>query len=162
MSDLIVVMFEKVEEAEEARKSIRKMEKLGKVSLADAEVISKDENGKIVRHGQANSGTKVGALGGGFLGLLLASVFFPLAGIVIGAGLGALLGKAMHLGIDKKFIEEVTESLTPGTSALFVMVKGGDVNMAIAAFRPYEGKILQTTLSDEKVQALEQELKAGD
>jgi len=162
MSDLIVVMFEKVEEAEEARESIRKMEKLGKVSLADAEVISKDENGKIVKHGQADSGTKYGALGGGFLGLLLASIFFPLAGLAIGAGLGALVGKAMHLGIDKKFIEEVTESLTPGTSALFVMVKGGDVNMAIAAFRPYEGKILQTTLSDEQVQALEQELKAGD
>ena len=68
----------------------------------------------------------------------------------------------MHLGVDKKFIDEVTESLTPGMSALFVMVKGGDVNMAIAAFRPYDGKILQTTLSEEKVAALEQELKAGD
>jgi uncharacterized membrane protein len=45
---------------------------------------------------------------------------------------------------------------------LFVIVKGGDVNMAIASFRPYEGKILQTTLSEEQVAALEEELKAGD
>jgi uncharacterized membrane protein len=162
MSDLIVVMFEKAEEAEAARESIRKMEKLGKVSLADAEVISKDADGKIVRRGQADSGTKYGALGGGVLGLLLAGIFFPLAGIAIGAGLGALVGKAFHLGVDKKFVEEVSESLTPGTSALFVIVKGGDINMAIASFRPYEGKILQTTLSDEKVKALEEELKAGD
>ena len=162
MSDLIVVMFDKREEAEEARESIRKLERMGKVSLGDAEVVSKDENGKIVRHGQADSGTKYGALGGGFLGLLLASVFFPVAGLVIGAGLGALVGKAMHLGIDKKFIEEVSENLKPGTSALFVMVKGGDTNMAIAAFRPYEGKILQTTLPTEQVEALEEELKAGD
>lgn len=162
MSDLIVVMFEKVEEAEEARESIRKLEKLGKVNLGDAEVISKDENGKIVRHGQADSGTKWGAFGGGVLGLMLAGLFFPLAGIAVGAGLGALFGKALHLGIDKKFIEEVSENLTPGKSALFVMVKGGDVNMAISAFRPYEGKILQTTLPTEQVEALEQELKAGD
>jgi len=162
MSDLIVVMFDKREEAEEARESIRKLEKLGKVSLGDAEVISKGEDGNIVHHGQTDSGTKWGAFGGGFLGLLLAGIFFPVAGIMIGAGLGALLGKSMHLGIDKKFIEEVSESLTPGKSALFVLVKGGDLNMAIAAFRPYEGKILQTTLPTEQVEALEQELKAGD
>jgi uncharacterized membrane protein len=162
MSDLIVVMFDKIEEAEEARESIRKLEKLGKVSLGDAEVISKGEDGKIVHHGQVDSGTKWGAFGGGFLGLLLAGIFFPVAGIVIGAGLGALLGKTLHLGIDKEFVEEVSESLTPGKSALFVLVKGGDVNMAIAAFRPYEGKILQTTLPTEQVEALEQELKAGD
>ena len=162
MSDLIVVLFEKREEAEQARDSIKKLEKLGKVSLADAEVISKDADGKIVRHGQADTGTKYGAFGGGMLGLMLAGLFFPLAGIAVGVGLGALVGKAFHLGIDKKFIEEVSESLTPGTSALFVIVKGGDVNMAIAAFRPYEGKILQTSLPTEKVEALEQELKAGD
>jgi uncharacterized membrane protein len=162
MSDLVVVMFDKREEAEEARESIRKLEKLGKVSLGDAEVISKGEDGKIVHHGQTDSGTKWGAFGGGFLGLLLAGIFFPVAGIVIGAGLGALLGKSMHLGIDKNFVEEVSESLTPGKSALFVLVKGGDLNMAIAAFRPYEGKILQTTLPTEQVEALEQELKAGD
>ena len=96
------------------------------------------------------------------LGLLLAGLFFPLAGIAVGAGLGALVGKSFHLGIDKKFIEEVSESLKPGTSALFVIVKGGDVNMAIASFRPYEGKILQTTLPEEQVKALEEELKAGD
>lgn len=162
MSELIVVMFDKVEEAEQARESIRKLEKLGSVSLGDAEVVSKDENGKISRHGQADSGTKWGAVGGGVLGLMLAGLFFPLAGIAVGAGLGALLGKSLHLGIDKKFVEEVSESLTPGKSALFVMVKGGDVNMAIAAFRPYEGKILQTTLPSDKVEALEDELKAGD
>ena len=162
MSDLIVVVFDKREEAEEARESIKKLEKMGKFSLADAEIISKDESGKIQRHGQADSGTKYGALGGGILGLLLAGLFFPLAGIAVGVGLGALVGKAFHLGVDKSFVQEVSDSLQPGTSALFIIVRGGDINMAIAAFRPYEGKVLQTTLSTEKLEALEQELKAGD
>jgi len=38
-------------------------------------------------------------------------------------------------------------------------VRDGDPDIAVAALRPYEGKILQTTLSDEDEESLRRALK---
>lgn len=92
---------------------------------------------------------KVGAIGGGALGLLVGSVFFPFAGLLVGALAGAALGSAADLGIEKKFIKDVSESLQPGSSALFIIVRDADPNFALAALRPYQGTIYHTTLSNE-------------
>lgn len=39
--------------------------------------------------------------------------------------------------------------LQPGTSALFVIVREGNPDLAIAALKPYKGTVLQTTLPPE-------------
>ncbi len=46
----------------------------------------------------ADTGVKAGAVGGGILGLIIASVFFPIGGMLLGAAAGALIGKMAHLG----------------------------------------------------------------
>src|SRR5688572_24360161 len=66
--------------------------------------------------------TGAGALGGAFGGLLFGLIFFiPVLGAAIGAGVGALAGSLSKAGIDDAFVQDVRESVTPGTSALFVM-----------------------------------------
>jgi len=79
--------------------------------------------------------------------------------LIIGAVAGGLIGSAAGLGISKSFIKEVSESMTENSSALFIIVREGDPDIAVAALRPYEGKILQTTLSDEDEESLRRALK---
>ena len=93
------------------------------------------------------------------LGLLLAGLFFPLAGLAVGAIGGALIGKALDLGVDKKFIQDVTENLKPGSSALFVIGSSDNPAVVTGALRPFQGTIYQTTLPSDSVAALQDALK---
>jgi uncharacterized membrane protein len=154
VSNLIVMIFDSVEDAKNLRADLRTLQREGRVGLDDAAVIEKDADGKVQIHDEVDRGIKVGALAGGILGLFL-SFMFPIAGLVIGAGGGALVGKLMDLGVDKNFVKDVTESLKPGSSALFVIIRDADAEAALAAIRPYRGTLYQTTLSTD----LENELR---
>ena len=159
MSNLVVIVFDDVEQAGQVRASLKSVEHEGRLRLDDSAVVVKDEKGKIHVKDQMDRGVKVGAVTGGLLGILLASVFFPIAGLIIGAVAGGLIGSAAGLGISKSFIKEVSESMTDSSSALFIIVRDGDPDLAVAALRPYKGKILQTTLSDEDEESLRRALK---
>ncbi|MFN2196212.1 MAG: DUF1269 domain-containing protein [Anaerolineales bacterium] len=159
MSNIIVIIFDDTEQAGEARASLRELEKGGYLKLDDAAVLVKDESGKIQVKNEVDRSVKVGALGGGLLGLLIAGVFFPLAGIVLGAAAGALIGKSFDPGVEKNFVKEVKDALTPGSSALFVLVSSSNPDMAIAAMRKYEGKVYQTSLDPEAEKTLQEALK---
>lgn len=159
MSHLIVITFEDTVQATQALESLKEMQKGGHLTLDDAAVIVKQESGAVEVRNQLDRGVKWGALTGGALGLLLAGVFFPLAGLAIGAAGGALVGKSLDIGVDQEFVREVTSSLKPGSSALFVVGSSGEPAVVIAALRPYEGAIYQTDLSSETVEALQDALK---
>lgn len=156
MSDLIVMTFDNVEDARDLRASLRTLQQEGRLRLDDAVVIQKDASGEVRVADEIDKAVKIGALAGGALGLLL-SFLFPIAGLVIGAGGGALVGKLLNMGVDKNFIRDVTESLQPGTSALFVLVSDRNIDAALAAIRPYQGTLHQTTLPTN----LETELRAA-
>jgi uncharacterized membrane protein len=154
MSDLIVITFDNVDDAKNLRAELRRLEGEGVLGLDDAAVIEKDASGKVHIHDEVDRAVVIGALTGGLLGAFL-SFLFPIAGLVIGAGGGALVGKLTDMGVDKQFIQDVTEGLKPGSSALFVLVGSGNIEAALSAIRPYRGTLYQTTLPTE----LEAELR---
>jgi len=86
---------------------------------------------------EVDRGVKVAAVGGGLLGLLIAGIFFPIGGLVLGAAAGGLIGKMVAPGVDTKMIEDVKNDMQPGTSALFFLVRETDPDAAIAALKPY-------------------------
>jgi len=161
MSELLVLTFDDTEQAVAALEALKKAGTSGYLKIDDAAVIVKDESGKIDVKNQTDTGTKWGAVGGGLIGLILASVFFPVAGLAIGAIGGALVGKSLNLGVDKKFVQDVTESLKPGSSALFV-IGSGNPDAIMAALRPFQGTIYQTTLPTEAVDELHEVLKSKE
>ena len=116
MSSVVAVTFEDPEQAGQMREALRDLEKQGLLSLDDAAVIVRDENGKFHVKGQADRGVKTGAVAGGAIGLLLASIFFPIGGIVLGALAGAGIGKAAKIGIDKKFVKDIEKPRCPITA----------------------------------------------
>ena len=154
MSHLTVLTFEDTEQAGEVLEALKKVQSSGNLKIDDAALIVKDESGKVQVKNQMDTGVKWGAFGGGMIGLMLASVFFPVAGIVIGALGGALVGKTLNLGVDQKFVRDVTDSLKPGSSAVFVITSHSNPDLISAVLRPYKGTVYQTTLPEDAVDSL--------
>ena len=159
MSYLIAVTFDNEEEANQVRETLRKEQKGGYISLDDSAVVVRDAEGKYHVKDELDRGVKAGAIGGSLLGLLIGGIIFPIGGLILGGLAGAGLGALLHKGIDKNFINEVKESMEPGSSAIFFISREDRPDAAIATLRPYKGKIYDTTLSDEDEEALRGELK---
>jgi uncharacterized membrane protein len=159
MAYLIVTIYPDMDEAEKVRQDISSGEHKGYISLDDSAVIVKDLDGKVDVKNQVDRGVKVGAATGGFLGLLLGLVFFPIGGLLLGAAAGGLLGKLFDMGIDKKFVKEVSDELTPGSSALFIIIRDAQPSYAMGVLEKYKGKLLQTNLPSEAEEELRRELE---
>jgi uncharacterized membrane protein len=159
MSDLVVITFDNPDEALKVRESLRKMENEGYLSLNDSAIVVKEADGKVHLKNEMDRGTKVGAVGGSMIGLLIGSIMFPIAGLVLGALGGGLVGHLVDKGVDQKFVKDVTEKMTPGSSAIFFIIRGDDPGPAIATLRQYKGEIYQTTLPEEAEEALRDALK---
>ena len=166
MADLIVLAFPgDVDEAEKVRASIKRQQKGGWMSLDDAAVVIKDADGKVHVKNEVDRGQKVGAIGGGLLGLLVGGMFlFPFIGLPVFAILtgvvgGGIVGRLADMGISQKFVKEVTDKLTPGSSALFFIVRDTDFGQVTGVLRPYKGEVFQTTLTPEAEEQLRDALK---
>jgi uncharacterized membrane protein len=159
MSNLIVITFDNEEEAGKVRESVRQLQRQDLIRLDDSAVVVKDANGKVQVQNELDRGIKVGAIGGGVIGVMLGFIFFPLSGLIIGVLGGALVGKLTDLGVDQKFVKEVQEAMHPGTSAIFLIVRQADPNAALAALRPYKGTVYHTSLSTDAEESLRRALK---
>ncbi len=153
MNQLIVVAFDHIDAAREALRSLRDLERRGEISFEDTAIVSRDPDGTTHVKNEASGTTEAAAVIGGVIGAFAAFVF-PVAGIAIGAAAGAAVGAAMGTGVEGSFVDEIKSKLTPGRSALFVVTKAVNADALAAAFRPFEGEVLQTTLAPDFEQAL--------
>jgi uncharacterized membrane protein len=149
MSQLLVITFESRETAGQAAERLKGVQKAHAVDINDMAVVEKDADGKVHVHHGVDTTTAGGAIIGGALGLLLAVVFFPIAGLAIGAVAGGFIGRSLHQNVDKKLVEDVTTDLTENTSALFVIGSSQSPSAVIGALEPYKGRVYQTTLDSE-------------
>ncbi|MCB0133104.1 MAG: DUF1269 domain-containing protein [Caldilineaceae bacterium] len=159
MSNLVVVVFDDMEEASKVRDALRQQQKSGNLSLDDSAVVVKDTDGKVHVKNELDRGVKIGGVGGGLLGLLIGGLFFPVAGLLMGALGGMAVGASADLGIQKKFVGEVSDALKDGTSAIFFVVRDANPEAAFAALRPYQGQVYHTSLSSEAEETLRRVLK---
>jgi uncharacterized membrane protein len=158
-SSLIVLAFDTMDEAEQVHEALVKGKKEGLVTIEDAAVVVKDAEGKVHVKNQVSRSTWAATGVGGALGLLIGTIFFPIGGLVLGLAGGAVVGRLMDLGVDGKFVKDVGEQIKPGTSALFVLVKGENPAAEVAILRPYKGHVLQTTLDTDAEQAIRDALE---
>lgn len=154
MSELIVLAFDNPDEATRIATDFKALRQTAHLQLKDAMVVVKDAEGKVHIKDEAGHPVAWGAVIGGTLGAIL-FILVPVVGAVAGAALGGAIAHWMDLGVDKKFVKEVGETLKPNTSALFLLVGEGNDAAVVQALKPYKGTLLQTNVSSE----LESELK---
>ena len=156
MSELIVIGYDNLHEAEEVRIKLIKMQKEYLIDLEDAVVAVKNAEGKV-KLNQAFNLTAAGAVGGGFWGALIGLLFLnPLFGAAVGAGAGAISGALTDVGINDDFMAQLAATLKPDTSALFVLFRKVTTDKALEELQGTGGKIIKTSLShddEEKLQA---------
>jgi uncharacterized membrane protein len=151
MSNLVVIGFDNPADAFELRAALARMQAQYFIEMEDAVVVTRDDTGAVQLH-QAMNLTAAGAVGGAFWGSLIGFLFLnPLLGAALGAGSGALSGKLTDLGISDQFMKDLSATLTPGTAALFVLVRKSTPDKLLEGLKPFAGKgrLLQNSLTKE-------------
>jgi uncharacterized membrane protein len=161
MSDLVVIGYDNEFRADEVRLQLLTMQKEYLIDLEDAVVAVKDADGKIKLH-QSYPLPAAGAVGGGFWGLLIGTIFLsPLLGAAVGAAAGAAAGALSDIGIDDRFMKDLADALKPGSSALFVLVRKATPDKVLEAIKGAGGTVLKTSLSHEDETKLQAALSGG-
>ncbi|HLK60128.1 MAG TPA: DUF1269 domain-containing protein [Chthonomonadaceae bacterium] len=119
MSKFIVAIFPNEKIAYDGTQALKELDAEGSLTLYSMAVVTQDTDGKLSVKQAADEGplgTAVGSLTGGLIGLLGGPV-----GMAVGFAGGALVGSwgdLFHLGVSSKFLEEVSQKLTPGKVAV--------------------------------------------
>ncbi len=164
MSDLVAIVLDSREKAQEVRLEFAKMQREHLVELDDCVVAYKDEKGHIKLDQTVNLAA-TGAVSGVFWGLLIGMIFsipfggplLPLIVAVFGAGFGALSGSMADYGIDDNMIKDLSANLDQGKAALFVLVRKATTDKVLENLSKFEGKVLKTSFPkelDDKLQAV--------
>jgi uncharacterized membrane protein len=161
MATLVAIGYEGEETAGEAAAEVRRLSKELVIQPDAVAVIRRDGEGHYhvsTSHHPVSSGTSWGMLWGLLFGILF---FVPVFGIAVGAGLGALFGKVERSGLNKEFQQQVRDMVSPGTSALFLIVERATPDEAVAALARFGGTVLKSSLSQEDEDRLQEALHGG-
>ena len=151
MATLTAWKFDDPDQAEEATGVLQDLHHLGLINLIDAAWVTWPAGKRGPKTHPLHHPTALGAVGGGFFGLLLGLIFFvPILGLALGAATGAAAFKLTDVGIDDSFINDVREKVTPGTSALFALTDAAVEDPVVQAFSRFHAELITSNLSAEQ------------
>jgi uncharacterized membrane protein len=151
MATLTAWRFQTPEGADVALQSLQRLEAQQLIEVQDAAVVTWEPGWKKPRTHDIHDTTRGGAMGGGLWGLLFGLIFFvPILGMAIGAATGALVGSLADVGISDKFIKQVRDRVTPGTSALFLLTSNAVIDRVQAEIGHMDAELISTNLSAEQ------------
>ncbi|HEY8527118.1 MAG TPA: DUF1269 domain-containing protein [Acidimicrobiales bacterium] len=149
--EILVIALDKPSRASELLLTLANLAREGQITMHDAVIVAKDENGRsrivqtvdVTPARGALAGTWWGMLGG----LLIGGPVF-LAAALGGAAAGALYGKLVDHGLDDGWVKQMAEWVEPGRSALLLLVDRGFDRSVITELRRFEGigHVAYTTL----------------
>ena len=161
MTDLIVIVYPTEDRAEAIRQKVLNLQKDYLIELSDAVIAVKHDNGGI-KLVQLMNTTAVGAVSGGFWGVLIGSIsLMPLLGASLGVASGALSGALTDYGINDGFMRELATNLKPENAALFLLIRKMTADKVLDELTGTGGTVLRTSLEHTKEQALRDALAAS-
>ena len=147
MATLSVWKFGTATGAADASRTLKDLHDRALINVHDAAIVSWDIDDRRPKTRNLDDSSSA-ELGGAFWGFLFGLVFFvPLLGATVGLAAGALSASLRDVGIDDAFIGRIRESVTPGTSALFVMSSDAVTEAVRNAFANTDMELIETNLS---------------
>ena len=74
---------------------------------------------------------------------------------------GSSAAQAATVGIGEDFVREVERMMRPGTSTLFVLDEGGDMDVILQRIRGLGGTVLKTNVDVERAKLIQSTLTAS-
>ena len=162
MTEMVVLAFETENGAKDALGVLEGLQKEKMLFLEDAAVLVRKADGQV-KLDQAVNLVGAGALGGGLWGLLIGALFMaPWMGLALGAVVGAFAGKNVDIGLDDDFIKDVGETIQPGHSALFMMVRDVVPEAVITELKKLDLTLLRSSLSPTQEENLRLAFSGGE
>jgi uncharacterized membrane protein len=163
---LVVLAFDSSLRAREAFLAFQRLQTEQVVLVHDAVFIEKDETGKAhvtetIDTPPAESATRSG-FWGALLGTLIAGPVGTVVGGAVSAGLGALTAKLIDIGIPDATVKELEEAVSPGWSALALLLSHVNADGLERELARFSGaKLVQSNLTPDTVQRLRNALTAN-
>jgi uncharacterized membrane protein len=156
VATLTVANFSTAERAQKMANTVLAWQKQNLISVQDAGIVTWPQGAKRPQTRQVYSLAGAGSISGAFWGLLFALIFW--APLFEAAGReGALRAKFNECGIGDNFVKLIQETVTEGTSALFLLTTGAVWDQIMAAVQGQTFEVISTNLSKEQ----EAELRAA-
>jgi uncharacterized membrane protein len=158
---LWAIGYDNMDRAAQVRDEIIRLEERHRLILLDTAVVVRYPDGSVTLDGEPlvrvtniHSRTFAGFLAGLALGAP------PLTGAVVGAVVRGTGGAASDNVIGEGFILDVERLMKPGTSALFVLDREGDMDAILQGIRGLGGTVLKTNVDLQRAKLIQDTLSA--
>jgi predicted flap endonuclease-1-like 5' DNA nuclease/uncharacterized membrane protein len=160
---LAAFLLDKGSQARSLLEAIEKIDEIDtNVQIVDAAVVDRGKRGSIKVHQTRDRGALKTGARGGTIGVIVGAIVLGPAGAVVGGAagtaLGSLRGRIHDVGIDDKFMKEVSAEIEKGKSALFVQYEGnwsGTIGAIEQAIKEHNAMLFHSTLPADKARALQ-------
>jgi uncharacterized membrane protein len=163
---LIVLGFDSRLKAEEALLAATRLQAEGEIVLHDAVFVTRDEDGTAHVTETVDETPGEAALSGSFWGMLFGTLLAGPVGMVVGgaisAGAGALVAKLIDVGISDGAVEKLRDAVSPGTTALALLISHIHEEKLVAELHRFAGaKLVATDLPEAAVAAVKAALETA-
>ena len=163
---LVGISFDDVLRAQEFLTASTRLAAKESFALHDAVLVVKDADGRThVRETidpQPGRSAMSGGLWTGLFGLILGGPVGWIAGVALGAGVGAATAKLVDLGVSDEWVEWFRSSVQPGTATIVLLVSKVDRDALVAEVSRFAGgELVYATFDEDMLARLENALGVG-
>jgi uncharacterized membrane protein len=155
---MIAAIYPDQEHANTILETLQKMHRASNITIVDAALLTKDEDGKIHIDETKEVTTRKGAKRGAIIAGIFGVIYPPslIASVVVGGGIGGLWGKLRDTGIKTGDMKQVAENLTLGQVALVILAEPQSVPPIERAMEGWAGYVVHHGFTEEESARLEQ------
>jgi uncharacterized membrane protein len=155
---VIASIYPDQEHANTILETLNKMHRASNITLVDAALVTKDEDGTVHIHETKEVTTGKGAKRGVIVAGIFGLIYPPslIVSVLAGGGVGGLWGKLRDTGIKTGDMKEIAENLKPGSVALIVLAEPPSVPQIERAMEAWEGHMVRHGFTEEESDKVEQ------
>ena len=162
VGNLWAIGYDDLGRAAQVRDEITSLGESHCLILLDTAVVKRYPDGSVTLDGEpfvAAVKFRAHTIASFFAGLTLGAP--PLTGAAVGALLRSTGAASGDVGIDEDFVSEVQRLMKPGTSALFVLDREGDMDAILQGIRGLGGTVLKTNVDLKRAKLIQSTLAAA-